>query len=229
MVGLGADEGRMNALELRRVVDLLNRELYGFLKLNLWFRRQGVGGMTSLIMAPRNWWRGHRWGVRIEPPGDEAIKLVTEAICYETRECMRNRLVPTPRTYVSAKAISLPRRPVITSAIPELVGGKLIGLVNLLVPAAFTRKSQAQYNIPLVLTEKMLQLITCRLSVTNGPLALSASTAPAVSALLIGEPTPLTEATSPPSKSRYQHFILLHLRPQNHLVLLIPSSLMYQT
>ncbi|KAM1120288.1 hypothetical protein EV1_044001 [Malus domestica] len=82
MVGLGADEGRMNALELRRVVDLLNRELYGFLKLNLWFRRQGVGGMTSLIMAPRNWWRGHRWGVRIEPPGDEAIKLVTEAICY---------------------------------------------------------------------------------------------------------------------------------------------------
>ncbi|KAM0991606.1 hypothetical protein ACFX2J_009905 [Malus domestica] len=27
---------------------------------------------------------------------------------------------------------------VITSAIPELVGGKLIGLVNLLVPAAFT-------------------------------------------------------------------------------------------
>ncbi|KAM1006906.1 hypothetical protein EV1_003547 [Malus domestica] len=82
VAGLGVDEGGLNALELRRVVDLLNRELSGMLKLNLRFRRQGVGGMTSLIVAPMNWWRGHRWGVRIEPPGDEGIKLVTEAICY---------------------------------------------------------------------------------------------------------------------------------------------------
>ncbi|KAM1407292.1 hypothetical protein ACFXTH_001872 [Malus domestica] len=82
VAGLGVDEGGLNALELRRVVDLLNRELSGLLKLNLRFRRQGVGGMTSLIVAPMNWWRGHRWGVRIEPPGDEGIKLVTEAICY---------------------------------------------------------------------------------------------------------------------------------------------------
>ncbi|XP_048422502.1 proteasome subunit beta type-7-B-like [Pyrus x bretschneideri] len=82
--------------------------------------------MISLIVVPRNWWRGHRWGVRIEPPGDEGIKLVTEAICYvrifndlgigsnvdgRHRECLRNGLVPTPRTYVSVKAISLPRRP----------------------------------------------------------------------------------------------------------------------
>ncbi|CAN6688526.1 unnamed protein product [Malus baccata var. baccata] len=107
----------MNTLELRRVVDLLNRELYGLLKLNLRFRRQ-VASDKSLhefldsFLQFRSRWR--------------------------YRECLRNRLVPAPRTHVSAKAISLPRRPVITSAIPELVGGKLIGLVNLLVPAAFT-------------------------------------------------------------------------------------------
>ncbi|KAM0969684.1 hypothetical protein ACFX13_018162 [Malus domestica] len=82
VAGLGVDEGGLNALELRRVVDLLNRELSGMLKLNLRFLRQGVGVMTSLIVAPMNWWRGHRWGVRIEPLGDEGIKLVTEAICY---------------------------------------------------------------------------------------------------------------------------------------------------
>ncbi|RXI00266.1 hypothetical protein DVH24_037814 [Malus domestica] len=41
----------------------------------------------------------------------------------------------------------------------------------------------------------MSQLITRHRSVTNVPPALSASTAPGVSAPLIGEPTPLTEAT----------------------------------
>ncbi|TQD99929.1 hypothetical protein C1H46_014433 [Malus baccata] len=218
MAGLGADEGRMNALELRRVVDLLNRELYGLLKLNLWFRRQVASDkslhefLDSFLQFRSRWYDlPHRGTKELS----HRVFFTTPQTLFNRRhrECLRNRLVPTPRTYVSAKAISLPRRPVITSAIPELVGGKLIGLVNLLVPAAFTRKSQAQYNIPLVLTEKMLQLITCRLSVTNGPPTLSASTAPAVSAPLIGEPTPLTEATSPPSKSRYQHFILLHLRP----------------
>ncbi|KAM2969806.1 hypothetical protein FF2_016856 [Malus domestica] len=40
VAGLGVDEGRLNALELRRVVDLLNRKLSGMLKLNLRFRRQ---------------------------------------------------------------------------------------------------------------------------------------------------------------------------------------------
>ncbi|KAB2633857.1 hypothetical protein D8674_038224 [Pyrus ussuriensis x Pyrus communis] len=75
----------------------------------------------------------------------------------------------------------------------------------------------------------MSQLITRHWSVTNAPPTLSASTAPAASAPWIGEPTPLTEATSLASKSRYQHFILLHLRPQSHVALSIPSSLMYQT
>ncbi|KAB2606413.1 hypothetical protein D8674_006130 [Pyrus ussuriensis x Pyrus communis] len=42
----------------------------------------------------------------------------------------------------------------------------------------------------------MSQLIIHRQSVTNASLALSASTAPSMSAPLIGEPTPLTEATS---------------------------------
>ncbi|KAM1760830.1 hypothetical protein COP2_003693 [Malus domestica] len=32
VAGLGVDEGGLNALELRRVVDLLNRELSGMLK-----------------------------------------------------------------------------------------------------------------------------------------------------------------------------------------------------
>ncbi|XP_048441381.1 uncharacterized protein LOC125468072 [Pyrus x bretschneideri] len=41
----------------------------------------------------------------------------------------------------------------------------------------------------------MSRLITRRRSVTNEPPALSTSTAPGVSAPLIGEPTPLTEAT----------------------------------
>ena len=41
----------------------------------------------------------------------------------------------------------------------------------------------------------MSQLITRRRSVTNAPPALSASTAPAVSAPLIREPTPFAEAT----------------------------------
>ncbi|XP_050118245.1 uncharacterized protein LOC126595890 [Malus sylvestris] len=41
----------------------------------------------------------------------------------------------------------------------------------------------------------MSQLITRRRSVSNAALALSASSAPGVSAPLIGEPTPLTEAT----------------------------------
>ncbi|RXH77055.1 hypothetical protein DVH24_019943 [Malus domestica] len=44
------------------------------------------------------------------------------------------------------------------------------------------------------LVSNMSQLITCCRSVTNAPPALSASTAPGVSAPLIGEPTPLTEA-----------------------------------
>ncbi|KAM1033515.1 hypothetical protein ACFX2I_036915 [Malus domestica] len=35
VAGLGVDEGGLNALELRRVVDFLNRELSGLLKLNL--------------------------------------------------------------------------------------------------------------------------------------------------------------------------------------------------
>ncbi|KAB2597600.1 hypothetical protein D8674_000520 [Pyrus ussuriensis x Pyrus communis] len=80
----------------------------------------------------------------------------------------------------------------------------------------------------------MSQLITRCRSVTNAPPAFSPSIALAVSAPLNGEPTPLTEATSTPYKcptfkSRYQHFILLHLRPQSHLALLIPNSLIYQT
>ncbi|TQD73694.1 hypothetical protein C1H46_040767 [Malus baccata] len=41
----------------------------------------------------------------------------------------------------------------------------------------------------------MLRLITCRWSVINSLPALLASTTPGVSAPLIGEPTPLTEAT----------------------------------
>ncbi|CAN6710934.1 unnamed protein product [Malus baccata var. baccata] len=41
----------------------------------------------------------------------------------------------------------------------------------------------------------MSQLITCRRSVTNAPPTLSASTALAVNAPLIGEPTPNVEAT----------------------------------
>ncbi|KAM2116911.1 hypothetical protein COP2_009575 [Malus domestica] len=41
----------------------------------------------------------------------------------------------------------------------------------------------------------MSQLITRRRSVSNAAPALSASSAPGVSAPLIGEPTPLTEAT----------------------------------
>ncbi|CAN6713147.1 unnamed protein product [Malus baccata var. baccata] len=41
----------------------------------------------------------------------------------------------------------------------------------------------------------MLHLITRRRSVSNTAPALSASTVPGVSAPLIGEPTPLTEAT----------------------------------
>ncbi|KAM1106505.1 hypothetical protein TB2_003245 [Malus domestica] len=40
VAGLGVDEGGLNALELWRVVDLLNRELSGLLKLNLRFWRQ---------------------------------------------------------------------------------------------------------------------------------------------------------------------------------------------
>ncbi|KAM2898019.1 hypothetical protein COP2_007595 [Malus domestica] len=43
---------------------------------------------------------------------------------------------------------------------------------------------------------EMSQLITHRLSVTNAPPAFSTPTASVVSAPLIGEPTPLTEATS---------------------------------
>ncbi|XP_048431393.1 uncharacterized protein LOC103967769 [Pyrus x bretschneideri] len=46
----------------------------------------------------------------------------------------------------------------------------------------------------------MSQLITRRRSVTNAPPALSAFTAPSVSAPLIGEPTPLTEATATASQ-----------------------------
>ncbi|XP_050141117.1 uncharacterized protein LOC126617101, partial [Malus sylvestris] len=45
------------------------------------------------------------------------------------------------------------------------------------------------------LIPKMSQLITCRRGVTNAPPAFSAPTASAMSARLIGEPTPLTEAT----------------------------------
>ncbi|KAB2602168.1 hypothetical protein D8674_003173 [Pyrus ussuriensis x Pyrus communis] len=71
----------------------------------------------------------------------------------------------------------------------------------------------------------MSQLITRRRSVTNAPPALSTFTTPSVSAPLIGEPTPLTEATLTAS----QHLILLHLRPPSHFAHPIPSSLMYQT
>ncbi|KAM2031076.1 hypothetical protein FF2_041633 [Malus domestica] len=46
----------------------------------------------------------------------------------------------------------------------------------------------------------MSKLITRRRSVTNAPPTLSASTAPAVSAPLIGEPTPNVEATSTASQ-----------------------------
>ncbi|KAM1084140.1 hypothetical protein ACFX19_022860 [Malus domestica] len=48
----------------------------------------------------------------------------------------------------------------------------------------------------------MLRLITRRRSVTNSLPALLASTAPGVSAPLIGEPTPLTEATLMTSQSK---------------------------
>ncbi|RXH88249.1 hypothetical protein DVH24_042320 [Malus domestica] len=46
----------------------------------------------------------------------------------------------------------------------------------------------------------MSRLITRRRSVTNAPPALSPSTAPAVSALLIGEPTSFTEAIATTSQ-----------------------------
>ncbi|RXH67511.1 hypothetical protein DVH24_027658 [Malus domestica] len=46
----------------------------------------------------------------------------------------------------------------------------------------------------------MSRLITRRRSVTNAPPALSPSTAPAVSAPLIGEPTPFIEATATTSQ-----------------------------
>ncbi|KAB2627037.1 hypothetical protein D8674_020655 [Pyrus ussuriensis x Pyrus communis] len=46
----------------------------------------------------------------------------------------------------------------------------------------------------------MSQLITRHRSVTNAPPALSAFTAPSVSAPLIGEPTPLSEATATASQ-----------------------------
>ncbi|CAN6710434.1 unnamed protein product [Malus baccata var. baccata] len=49
----------------------------------------------------------------------------------------------------------------------------------------------------------MSKLITHRRSVTNAPPTLSASTAPAVSAPLIGEPTPNVEATSTASQVPY--------------------------
>ena len=64
----------------------------------------------------------------------------------------------------------------------------------------------------------MSQLITRRWSVTNVPPAFSAPTASAVSAPLIGEPTPLTEATPRASQVPLSHFA----QP-------IPSSLMHQT
>ncbi|RXH95597.1 hypothetical protein DVH24_008097, partial [Malus domestica] len=55
-------------------------------------------------------------------------------------------------------------------------------------------------RIPLCLNVHMSQLITRRWSVTNASPALSASTAPPMSAPLIQEPTPLAEATSTASQ-----------------------------
>ncbi|KAB2629152.1 hypothetical protein D8674_033947 [Pyrus ussuriensis x Pyrus communis] len=49
----------------------------------------------------------------------------------------------------------------------------------------------------------MSQLITRHRSVTNAPPALSTSTTPSVSAPLIGEPTPLTEATPTASQVNF--------------------------
>ncbi|CAN6584438.1 unnamed protein product [Malus baccata var. baccata] len=104
MDGLGADEGRMNALELQRVVDLLNRELYGLLKLNLWFRRQVASDkslqefLDSFLQFRSRWYDVPHRGTKelsnrvffttpqtLFNRGDEGIKLVTEAICYDTQ------------------------------------------------------------------------------------------------------------------------------------------------
>ncbi|CAN6695055.1 unnamed protein product [Malus baccata var. baccata] len=59
----------------------------------------------------------------------------------------------------------------------------------------------------------MSQLITRRRSVTNAPPALSASTAPAVSAPLIGEPTPFTEATPTVSQVPVSSTSLVSVEP----------------
>ncbi|RXI08871.1 hypothetical protein DVH24_023015 [Malus domestica] len=59
----------------------------------------------------------------------------------------------------------------------------------------------------------MSQLITRRRSVTNAPPALLASIALAVSAPLIGEPTPLTEATPTVSQVPMSSTSLVSVQP----------------
>ncbi|RXH87125.1 hypothetical protein DVH24_028625 [Malus domestica] len=61
----------------------------------------------------------------------------------------------------------------------------------------------------------MLQLITCRRNVTNAPPALSASTAPGMSAPLNGEPTPLTEVTPTASQVPVSSTPSMSVQPLN--------------
>ncbi|RXH80502.1 hypothetical protein DVH24_004416 [Malus domestica] len=71
-----------------------------------------------------------------------------------------------------------------------------------------------------------IELITRHQSVTNAPLALSASTAPPVSAPLIQEPTPLAEATSTASQCRFSlsvHGGLISAAVSRSLLITLPQ------
>ncbi|CAN6685423.1 unnamed protein product [Malus baccata var. baccata] len=68
------------------------------------------------------------------------------------------------------------------------------------ISCAVEREHGLEYSL-IRETFQMSRLITHRRSVTNAPSALSPSTAPAVSAALIGEPTPFTEATATTSQA----------------------------
>nr|XP_028948092.1 uncharacterized protein LOC103430155 [Malus domestica] len=67
------------------------------------------------------------------------------------------------------------------------------------ISCAVEREHGLEYSL-IRETFQMSRLITRRRSVTNAPPALSPSTAPAVSAPLIGEPTPFIEATATTSQ-----------------------------
>ncbi|CAN6542595.1 unnamed protein product [Malus baccata var. baccata] len=67
------------------------------------------------------------------------------------------------------------------------------------ISCAVEREHGLEYSL-IRETFQMSRLITRRRSVTNAPPALSPSTAPPVSAPLIGEPTPFTEATATTSQ-----------------------------